>query len=201
MNKIISTFVLALSLVSWNSVSALEYVSKTPLEAANFLAIEWVIADKSATPADYRLLDTITRQEVMKIIAKLSGETIEETCAGIYNDVDKTGWGCKYIEWALEKEYIAANPSFRPEDNITKTEAMKLILKVQDIAKVQETDNWQEDYMLTAYEYGIIDAKYTDYNADATRGWIFQIATVTIEQKEEIKVKIKEKIISDEAAM
>jgi hypothetical protein len=101
----------------------------------------------------------------------------------------------------LEKEYIAANPSFRPEDNITKTEAMKLILKVQDIAKVQETDNWQEDYMLTAYEYGIIDAKYTDYNADATRGWIFQIATVTIEQKEEIKVKIKEKIISDEAAM
>jgi len=40
MNKIISTFVLALSLVSWNSVSALEYVSKTPLEAANFLAIE-----------------------------------------------------------------------------------------------------------------------------------------------------------------
>lgn len=195
---------LALLLITFftiSSVSAEEYTTKTPLEAANFLASEGIITDQSANPTEYRLLDTITRQEVMKIVAKLSGETIPESCSWTFSDVDVNGWGCKYIEWALSKGYIAQNPTFRPGDNITKTEAMKLVLKVKGIPKTQVTDNWQEDYMMTAYEYGVINEKYSDYNADATRGWIFQITTSTIEQEEEIKVKVeeKQKLMSDEA--
>lgn len=184
----------------WNNSFA-DFSLKTELEAANFLAEKEIIADKSQNPIDYRLEATITRQEVMKIIAKLSEETILENCNGTFSDVDANGWGCKYIEWALWKWYITQNASFRPNDNITKTEAMKLILKVQGIDKSQSTSNWQEDYMMTAYEYGIIDEKYFDYNADATRGWIFKIATVTITQEEEIEVKMEEKkkLMSDEA--
>jgi hypothetical protein len=53
--------------------------------------------------------------------------------------------------------------------------------------------------MMTAYNFNIIDEKYTDYNADATRGWIFVIATYTIENEEEITVKQNDMIISDEA--
>ena len=53
--------------------------------------------------------------------------------------------------------------------------------------------------MMTAYEYGIIESKYTDYNADATRGWIFAIATTTIEKEEEIQEKmLEEGLMSDE---
>lgn len=148
---------------------------------------------------DFRLKDSITRQEVMKIIAKLSWDEITSNCNGIFSDVATDGWGCKYIEWALSKWHIATNDTFRPEDKITKTEAMKLILKVQWIDKVQVTANWQEDYMMTAYNFNIIDEKYTDYNADATRGWIFVIATYTIENEEEITVKQNDMIISDEA--
>ncbi len=76
---------------------------------------------------------------------------------------------------------------------------MKLVLKAKWIEKTQSTENWQEDYMMTAYEYGIIDEKYSDYNADATRGWIFQITTAVIEQEVEIKGLIEEKTMSDEA--
>lgn len=200
MKKILS--VLLLTIVLFTSTYASDYVLKTPLEAANFLAAEWVITDKSANPTEYRLLDTITRQEVMKIVAKLSGESIPESCSGVFSDVDVNGWGCKYIEWALDKDLIASNATFRPEDNITKTEAMKLVLKVQNISKIEETDNWQNDYMVTALEYGIITEIYYDYNADALRWWIFQITTATIEQEEEIKEMIElkeEKLMSDEA--
>lgn len=190
MKKIIA-FLVFISLFS--SAFAESYVVKTELEAANFLASEGIIADKSYAPSEYRLGDTITRKEVMKIIAKLGSDDLDADCVSSFNDVSSSDWGCKYIEWALDMGYIAANPNFRPDDNITKTEAMKLILKVQNIEKTQETDAWQEDYMMTAYEYGIIEAKYSDYNAEATRGWIFQIATVSIEKEEEIQIKIEEK--------
>lgn len=174
--------------------------TKTPLEAANFLAGKGIIADKTLNPTEYRLYDTITRKETMKIVMKLSGKNIEDSCEGKFSDVP-ADWGCKYIESALDAGYIAANPTFRPDDNITKTEAMKLVLKAKGIEKSQVTSNWQEDYMMTAYEYGIIEEKYTDYNADANRGWIFQITTSTIEKEEEIKEKVKEKekLMSDEA--
>jgi hypothetical protein len=69
---------------------------------------------------------------------------------------------------------------------------MKLVLKAKGIDKTQETDAWQEDYMMTAYEYRIIEEKYYEFNANAIRGWIFQITTATIEKE-------KEKLMSDEA--
>lgn len=125
----------------------------------------------------------------MKIVMKLSEKDVPDTCRGEFSDVDTNDWPCKYIEAALDAEYIAANDTFRPYDFITMTEAMKLVLKSKGIQKIQETDNWQEDYMMTAYEYGIIGEKYYNYNDNASRGWIFQIATATIKNEEEIMEK------------
>lgn len=169
------------------------------LIAAKFLASEGIIVDRGDNIDLYDLDNEIQRQAVMKIVMKLSWKTIPEGCRGEFSDVDVNDWPCKYIEAALDAWYIAANDTFRPYDSITLTEAMKLVLKAKGIEKTQVTSNWQEDYMVTAYEYGIIDEEYYNYNADATRGWIFQIATATIEKEEEIKVKQEEKLMSDEA--
>ena len=141
----------------------------------------------------YRLSDTITRKETMKIVMKLSGLTVEESCEWKFKDVPNDWW-CKYIESALKAWFIAENDNFRPDDNITKTESMKLVLKAKWLEKTRSTLNRQEDYMETAYEYGIIDKKYYNFNADAKRWWIFVITTATIEKEEEIKEKIKEKM-------
>jgi len=46
---------------------------------------------------------------------------------------------------------------------------MKLVLKVKGVQKIQTTDNWQEDYMKTAYFYRIIPEPYTNYDAFAFR--------------------------------
>jgi len=188
-----------LCVLIWTTSYA-SYESRSPIEAANFLGSEGIIVNQSSNPDLYELDNEIQRQAVMKVVMKLSGKNITDNCRGVFSDVNTNDWPCKYIEAALDNGYIAENDTFRPFDSITKTEAMKLVLKAKGIEKIQETDLWQEDYMMTAYEYGIIDEKYTNYNDTASRGWIFQIATASIKKEEEIKQKIKnsEKLISDE---
>lgn len=161
---------------------------KNEIETANFLAWKSIIADNSNSPSLYRVNDTITRKETMKIVMKLSWLTIEDKCEWKFSDV-LNDWWCKYIEAWLKAWFITQNEFFRPNDNITKTESMKLILKAKWIKKIQETEEWQKDYMETAYKYWIIDTKYYNYDIDSKRGWIFITATLTIEKEEEIKVK------------
>lgn len=167
-------------------------------EAANYLA-EKEIIKKQANIENYKLDFKISRMETMKIIAKLSGKKVENKCDWIFSDVDKNGWGCKYIEFAYREGLIAKNPKFRPNDFITKTESMKLILKAKWIKKTRITQKWQEDYMITAYEKGIIEKKYTDFNSPALRWWIFATATSVVKKEEEKKRIEKEKKISSEA--
>ena len=211
---LLSSFLICVTI---SQVSALSLTEEWAREynSANYLADQGIIKDVriwldiSGTPYEilgwgmmmasmdaYRLNEEITRKEVMKIVMKLSGKDIIDQCRWDFSDVSDD-WGCKYIEAALDTWYIANNDEFRPDDNITKTEAMKLVLKAKWVQKVQETDAWQEDYMMTAYQYGIIDEKYYNYNDNGTRGWIFSIATSTIEKEDEIFEKWW--IISDEA--
>ena len=123
----------------------------------------------------YRLWDTITRKEVAKIVVKIAGGEPAEKCEWKFKDVE-TDWGCKYVEWMLEKWYIKQAENFRPNDNITKSEAIKLLFKARGINKIYNSDNWQKDYAMTANDLGL-SAMYTDYNANALRGWIFIIAS------------------------
>ena len=179
-------FALLLSLFS--SVTASN--SSQELEAAKYLAEKWIIASVKME-SEYRIEGTITRKEVAKIVAKLAGVTPEEKCEWKFSDVTND-WGCKYIEWMLSAGYIAANPTFRPDDNITKSEAVKLIFKARKIEKKYSTQNWQEDYAKTASELWLVDP-YTDYTANALRGWIFRLAARGFED-----YKQKEALISDE---
>lgn len=190
MKKYIALFALVSLILPFSAFAT----TKSEYESANFLASKGIITT-SDTEAWFRLGDSITRKEVMKVVMKLSGKTIPETCTGVFSDV-ANDWSCKYIEAALSAGYIAKNTTFRPDDNITLTEAMKLVLKAKGVQKTQETTNWAEDYMETAYYYGIIDAKYYNFNDEAKRGWIFQITTSTIEQEQSIWEKGW--IVSDE---
>lgn len=197
MKRYLGVLVAAVLCMSTYGVSA--EVTSEQIDAANFLAGKWIIVDQSAVPKLYELEKDIQRQAVMKVVMKLSGREIVDQCSGQFEDVDVNDWPCKYIEAALFAGYIADNADFRPYDFITMTEAMKLVLKSKGIQKIQETDNWQEDYMMTAYEYGIIDEKYYNYNDNASRGWIFEIATATI--RKENAIFEAGWIISDEAEL
>lgn len=144
--------------------------------AATYMANKGFIVDNGTSYALYRLDDTITRKEVMKIIAKLDGGTIPETCSWKFTDV-VNDWGCKYIEWALWKGYIAANKTFRPNDNITIPEALKMILKARGIVSTYKETDWQANYIKTALDKSLIDTLYTasSYNTNASRWFIFAV--------------------------
>ncbi len=197
MKKIWIVFAYLVCISIWNAAEVQDS-NVTELQAANFLAAQNIIVDKSYNPQEYELSTPIQRKAVMKIVMKLSWKYVPDKCTGEFIDVPDA-WPCKYIESALREWYITANPTFRPDDNITKTEAMKLVLKSKSISKFVDSGNWQQDYMSTAFQYGIITTKYFDYDALATRWWIFQIATATIKKEEVIKARMTEKLMSDEA--
>lgn len=170
------TFVALLALLPLSSFGY------TTLEknAATYMAWKGFIVDNWTNTSAYRLDDTITRKEVMKIIAKLDGGTIPETCVWKFSDVTKDWW-CKYIEWALSKWYIAANKTFRPNDNITIPEALKMILKARWINNTYSELAWQSNYIKTAFDKNLIDVVYdsTDYGDNASRWFIFSVGSRT----------------------
>lgn len=184
--KIFSIVLLFTLLVNYSISFWLTYELFTEVEAANYLSSKWIIQDNKNDTSKYRLNDGITRKETMKIMIKVSWIDVSEKCEWLFTDV-VNDWGCKYIEAALKAKFIAKADKFRPDDNITKTELLKMILKAKWIYKTVKTTNWQEDYMLTAFQYGLIPAKFTDYDAQAKRWWIFQVTTAT--EKKEVEIK------------
>lgn len=180
--KNITRFLGVFLIVSFFSLSA--FALSVEKQAADFLADKGYIVDHRGETEEYRVDDGITRKEMMKIIAKINGEELEDTCATPFSDVSPDDWGCKYITWALERDFIAQNEQFRPEDNINITEALKLIFKAKGIEKAYDTGNWQDDYINTAFDLGLIDEHYTNYVEEASRGWIFLVAANTFEEFE-----------------
>lgn len=167
-----------LSLVLSLSFSSAFAYTQTQLFSAQKLATKWIIV-KQLEESQFRLDDTITRKEFMKVVGNIVGEQIEDSCNKMFEDVPND-WGCKYIEWALEKSYIARNQNFRPDDSITKAESMKLILQARAMPRIQNSGDWREDDMKTAFNKWIISTEYTDYDTYATRGWIFEAVVTEI---------------------
>ena len=146
--------------------------------AAEFLASKNIINPQSFSPWNYELKNFVTRKEFIKVILNASEKKIIDKCTKIFWDVT-ADWWCKYIESALAYEFIESNLRFRPNENVTKVEALKLIFQAKNIQKRYNTLYWQEDYISSAYYLWYIDSKFKDYNSYASREWIFQILART----------------------
>ena len=144
----------------------------TSLEAANKLATLGVIVDQSSNPSDYRLGDTITRREMLKVMAGLSGVSVSDTCTGEFADLSSSDWGCKYAEAALANGMIAANTNFRPDDNVSKIEGLKMVFTARGLERNDSSD-WRMGYVEAAVEMGVAASAFTDYDMSANRGQIF----------------------------
>lgn len=147
-------------------------------KSAEFLAGKKIIQSQSLSPQDYNLDSYISRKEIMKVIINASDIVVNNSCTEIFQDVEND-WGCKYIETAFNNNYISWNEKFRPDSQLTKSEALKLIFKARNIKKVYTTNSWQEDYISTALYLWYIDVKYSDFNESANRWWIFSVLSKT----------------------
>ena len=112
--------------------------------------------------------ESISRKEFMKIILQLSNATLSTRCEGLFSDV-KNDWSCKYIETALQQKYISANDTFRPEEDVSISEALKLIFQVRNIEKRYNTGFWQQDLLSTAYYIGLTETKISNPDTSLKR--------------------------------
>ncbi len=174
------TISVAIIFLGVHSLYAITNIDKEYTDT-QYLASKWYI-EKQYNKKNYRISDNITRKEMMKIIINTSNIKLDNSCNWIFEDVINDWW-CKYIESALENWLITWNSKFRPNNNITKIETLKLILNTKWIQKVQNTDDWKKDYIITAYNNKIIDKMYTDYDTVVTRWWIFSVLYNSIVSK------------------
>lgn len=193
------TSIIAILAISW----AISYAwisavvdNKTELESANSLAEQWIINNHKNDPVNYNLSDNVLRQEIAAVARWVAKLEKKEKCDNIFKDLSDTKpntWACKNVEVLVDNNLISKNENFRPEDKITKSETIAMLIKAIWFDYKLDTSsskNWQEQIVEYAAEKWVIKS-FTDYNTEATRWWVFQVADTTIRKDVEIKAEIK----------
>jgi len=179
----VSATAITLSIVA--PVTSVSAAANAEIEAANKLAAAKVIKDNSANVADYKLGDNITRREMAKVMINLAEIEVTDSCEGKFADLPAGDWGCKYAEAALAKGFVAANATFGADNNISKWESLKFILKAKGMEKAEGVEPFQAAYVKAAMDAKVISESFTDYNTSAKRGWIFMAGANSLEAKGE----------------
>lgn len=187
-----ATAVLALvTLVSGFYSTGVSAYSTAQLEAANALAADGIIVSHSDA-ADYNLDQNVLRQEIAAVARGVAGLSKKTTCDGTYADVTATtpnNWACYSIEALSDAELIALNDNFRPEENISKAEAVGMMVKAAygDEYMYDSTagTSWQEQVVAFAVEKGAV-TNFTNYDTAATRGFVFQVGADAMASEEVI---------------
>lgn len=141
----------------------------TNLDAATKLANLNVIQSHALNPAAYGLANKIQRKEALKIMMKLSGKTINEgACVSPFADIANSDWACKYAVAALANDFITANENYRPTDEVSQAEALKMVMKARGIEKTMGVQPWQAAYVDSAVKEGIAEP-FSDFATSADR--------------------------------
>ena len=206
--KIITS--IALITITW-AVSFASYSAvvdnKSELESANSLAEQKIINNHVSDPENYNLDANVLRQEIAAVARWVAKLEKKWKCDNEFKDLSDTNpntWACRNVEVLVDNDLISRNEFFRPEDKITKSETIAMLIKSIwfDYSYNTSSDkNWQEQIVEYAASKGVIEL-FTDYNTDATRGWVFQVADTTIRKDKEIKAQMKQKedkLYTDEA--
>ena len=147
------------------------------LQAAADIAAKGYINTQS-DEASYKLDNTITRAEIAKVASNIAAIPSTVSCENKFSDVSETSpntWVCGYVEALLSAGLISNNMNYNPDANLTKAEAVKLILTVAGEEVIYDNTTWQDDFVMYAIENGIV-AKFSDYNSPARRGFVFSVA-------------------------
>ena len=181
--------VLALVGISMNLVpSALAATTVYSDEAAaNKLAQLGIIVNKSATPTEYRLNDTVLRQEAVKVVAGALGGILENeasyTCTGAFSDIANGTWVCRIAELAKNAGLVADNPTFRPTAKLSKKEAIIFALRSAELMPAGEHND--AAILGFAVDAGLISsASGFSVNANATRGEFFRYVARALDASE-----------------
>lgn len=156
-------------------------IESNSLENAQKLADAGIIQNNSTNTENYKLKNSISRREMLKIMINLSWNQVQENCEWKFADLPSSDWWCKYAETALKLWYISANKYFRPDDNVSKAESLKMIFKAKWI-DVEKTTDWRVWYVNKATELWYSE-KFYDYDNASLRSFVFDVWAKTIDSR------------------
>lgn len=168
------------TLVSGIFSTGVSAYSTSEVGAANALAEAGIINNHSDSPAAYNLDQNVLRQEIAAVARGIAGLPKATTYSAVFSDVTATTpntWAWASVNALADAGLVAKNPTFRPEANISKAEAVGMVVKAAfgdayafDAAK---GTTWQEQVVAFAVENGVVSS-FTNYDTAATRGFVFE---------------------------
>lgn len=116
------------------SIFAFAY-TQTDVSNANYLADNNIIT-KQSDSVRYRLSDNITRAEVVAIALKIKGvkDPASYKCKKYFSDTVQNDWVCRAVEVAADNWIVSRNNKFRPQDKITRAEALALLMRAGNLS-------------------------------------------------------------------
>ncbi len=158
------------------------YWNDNYVKAANYLATDKIIVNQKANPDKYELNRPLMRQEMAWVIRKVLKIEKKSKCDWKFKDLTPTkpnDWACFSVEPLLDKWYIAPNPNYRPEDSVSKAEALSFVIKSLYKKEYDKTyDNklvWEENAIKFAKAKGLLREDIWNYKEPATRWFIFAV--------------------------
>lgn len=110
--------------------------------AINYLASQGII--NGYPDGSFKPDNNVSRVEFLKILLESSSINSNDTQTQTgFSDIDENAWYAKYVRKAKQENWVQgyADNTFKPDQNINKVEALKIIAKVQ---------NWQTKLSLTS---------------------------------------------------
>lgn len=197
--------IVSLIVFSINISYASFHIYEAQLDAANSLSEQMIINNHMNDPENYNLNDNVLRQEIAAVSRGVAKLEKKSKCNNIFNDLSSNNpnnWACVNVEVLVDNDLISKNTNFRPEDNITKSEAIGMLIK--SIGFDYEYNewinkNWQQQVVEYAANIGVAEL-FTDYNTNATRGWIFLVADniIKLDEKNNWTSETTDEIIEEE---
>jgi len=144
-----------------------------------------------------RLEQNVTRAQMTKMLVTTMG--YEESEIGGFNpfsDVPATHWAKNYIAFSYNQHIIGGfgNGTFKPEDNVTTNQAIKMVVCMLSYDKYWLTDGtrnfsagstlkFPEDYLSAAASYGLIERDEMNplSTTPATRGFVASLISKALD--------------------
>lgn len=184
--KILSLFIASSLILGMFSTSFAEG-SKAPEDKINKLIDLKVI--KGYKDGTLKLESPITRGEFGFILAStmIDNSKYIENFRGYsyFSDVKEDSWMSPYLNYLFQQSVVKgySDNSYRPNNNITFTEAIVMIVRSLDV-EVKVGKSWSESHIETAKELGILEGvDISDYSKVADRHKVFEMIYNKIEWK------------------
>ncbi|MCH5213161.1 MAG: S-layer homology domain-containing protein [Oscillospiraceae bacterium] len=116
---------------------------------------------------NFRPDDLLTRAEFSSMVSRVTGidnmASSDILSKSQFSDIDNDHWAFQYITFCSDNTFIDGydDGTFRPNENISIAQALKICLSAVGYNNLIEQDNavWHKPWIDTAYDYKLIDSK------------------------------------------